>query len=75
VTNTGVIQIDSVHQVMQSDVRVASIQARKERSEQPKKCVDRIATKGAEEQVEPNHIRLELSYDPNEANCTTWIVE
>ncbi len=59
VANAGILQVHGVHQVMQGDVGVAAAQSRHERSEQPEECIERIAAEGAEEQIEPDDIRLQ----------------
>lgn len=58
--HAGVFEIDRVHEVVQGDVRIASAHASEQRGEQAKKRANRITPKGAEKQVEPNHIRLQL---------------
>lgn len=56
--NTCVLQIDRVHEVMQGDVSVAAAQTCQQRSEQPEESIEGIAAEGAEQQIEPNDIRL-----------------
>lgn len=46
--NTRVLQIHGVHQVVQSNVRIAAAEARHERRKQTEKRVQRITPKCAE---------------------------
>lgn len=48
VANTDVLQIDGVHQVMQSHMRVAAAEAREQRGHQATECHHRAATERAE---------------------------
>jgi hypothetical protein len=59
VLNAHVFQLDGIHEVVQRDVRVASAQARQQRSHQTGKGHDRIAAERTEKQIEPHHIGLE----------------
>lgn len=56
--NACILQIDGIHQVVQGHVRVAPAHARQHGGKQPEKSVNRISPKRAEQQVEPDHIRL-----------------
>ena len=60
VTNARILQIDSIHQVVQGDVRVASTQAGEQWSEKAQKSIHRVAAERTEKQIEPHHIRLQL---------------
>src|SRR5579859_5006024 len=58
-TNPGILQIDSVHKVVQCYVRVAPAQSRKRRSKKTHKCDQRITSERAEKQVKPDHVGFE----------------
>jgi hypothetical protein len=75
VADTCVFEVDSIHQVVQGDVRIAAAHAREQRREQSEKCIKWIAAKGAEQQVEPDHIRLQLANHLHQANRVSGIVE
>ena len=63
-----ILQIHGVHQVVQSNMRVAAAQARQKRRQQTQERVQRITSKCAEEQIEPHHVGLafiECFYKPN----------
>jgi hypothetical protein len=60
VTNARILQIDSIHQVMQGDVRVASTQAGEQRSKKAQKGIHRITSERTKKQIEPHHIRLQF---------------
>ena len=53
-----ILQINGVHQVVQSNVRVAAAQARHKRRKQSQERVQRITPKCAEQQIEPYDVGL-----------------
>jgi hypothetical protein len=59
VANARILQIHRVHQVVQGYVRVAAAQPCGQWGEQSQKCVERISAECAEQQVEPDHVRLQ----------------
>jgi hypothetical protein len=73
--DAGIFEVDGIHQVMQRDMRVATRQTSEKRSEQARECDQRIPAEGAEEQVEPNDIGLELIDRTENSNRAGRIVE
>jgi hypothetical protein len=71
----GVLQVDSVHQMMQSDVGIAATQPRQQRRQKPQKSVDRIPAKSTEEQIEPHHIGLQMADRLRQSKGSCGIVE
>lgn len=61
VPHSRIFEIDGIHQMMQSDVGVASAHARQHWCHQSQKRIQRIAPKCAKKQIEPDYVRLYLS--------------
>ena len=61
IAHSGILQVHCVHQMVKGHVGVATIQARKQRSQKSGEGNEGIAAKGAEEQIEPHDIRLLFS--------------
>jgi putative lipoic acid-binding regulatory protein len=74
-SNTDILQLNCIHQVMQRDVCVTSPQPRKQGRHQSAESDDRIATEGTKEQIEPDNIRLQLLNRPQDANHSHRIIE
>ena len=55
-----IAQVDGVHQVMEGDMRVVAAQTSEQWRRQTGKRGQRVVAKCAEQQVEPDHIRLQL---------------
>ncbi len=68
-------EIDRIHEVMQSHVRVASAHAGEQRREQAEKCAQGTASKRAEEQIEPHHIRFKLTQHLQEPEDGSRVIE
>lgn|GEM_PF-3139789 len=62
VAHPGVLQVDGVHQVMQSNVSVTAAEARQQGCEQTEERIPGTAAERAEKQVEPDHVRLHSAY-------------
>jgi hypothetical protein len=75
VTNAGILQIYGIHQVVQGDMGIAAGEASEERSKQPGKGDERIASKSAEEQIEPYNVRLQPSNGAKKSNRAEWVIE
>jgi hypothetical protein len=75
VTNAGILQVYGVHQMVQGDMGVTASQTREERSKQPGKRDERIASKSAEEQIEPHNVRLQPSNGAQKSNRAEWVIE
>jgi hypothetical protein len=75
VPNARVLQIHSIHQMMQGHMRVAAAHARHQRGKQAQKSVQGIAPECAEQQVEPHHIRFYLPESFENPRPTSRIVE
>ncbi|MGD0987003.1 MAG: hypothetical protein ABR874_04275 [Candidatus Sulfotelmatobacter sp.] len=75
VAHARVLEIDRVHEMVQSHVRVAAAQACHKRREQTQKGIQRIPAKRAEEEVEPNHVGLKFVQRLQNTNHTRGIVE
>ncbi len=73
--NSRVLQIDGIHQVMQRDMGVAAIQPCEKRRHQSKESNQRIAPERAEQQIEPDDIRLQFADRLNDAAHTAGIIE
>jgi len=58
VSNTDILQLNRIHQVMKRNVRITSPQTCKQGCHQSAESDDRIATEGTKEQIEPNNIRF-----------------
>ena len=75
IANADVFQFHRVHQVMQGHVGIASTQARQQRRHQSAESHQRIATKCAEQQVEPNHVWLHALHGPHQAHDASYVIE
>jgi len=75
VTNSGVFQVHRIHEVMQRDVRVAPAQAGQQGRRETGKSHQRTASEGAEQKVEPNHVRLKLVQRAHQAQHAAGVVE
>jgi hypothetical protein len=60
ITNPRILQIDGIHQVVQSDVGIAAAQTRQQRGKESQEGVERIPAKRTEEQIEPHHIGFQF---------------
>lgn len=56
--NAEIFQIHRVHQVVKSYMRILSAQAGKKRRTEAGKGMQRVAAECAEEQIEPDHVRI-----------------
>jgi hypothetical protein len=70
-----ILQVNGVHQVVQGNVRVAAAQTHHQRRKQSQERVQRITPKCAEQQIEPNYVRLTFIERFQKANRTQRIVE
>jgi hypothetical protein len=59
--NAGILQIYSIHQVMQRDMGVTAVQAREKRRHQPGESNQRIAPERAKQQIKPDDIGLQFA--------------
>ena len=59
--NSCIFQIHGIHQMVQSNVRVAAAQPRQEWSQKPSEGDEWITAKRAKQQIEPNHVWLDSS--------------
>jgi hypothetical protein len=75
VPNADIFQFHGVHQVMQGHMSVAAAQARKERSHEAEESDQRVPAKGAEQQIEPHHVRLKPVESLQKAEGAAWIIE
>jgi ribosomal protein L44E len=75
VANARILEFYGIHQVMESDVRVAAAQTREQRRHESRKSHERVAPERAEQQVEPHHVRLEPVQRLEEAKDTARVVE
>lgn len=73
--NAGIFQIHGVHEVMQRHMGIASAEARQQRSEESGKGDQGIAAEGAEQQVEPNHVRLDFADGLQDVGSAGRVVE
>ncbi len=60
---------------MQGNVGVAAAETCEQRRHEPCKGNKGIPAKGAEQQIEPDHIRLQTVQSPQQADGTTRIIE
>jgi hypothetical protein len=75
VPDACVLQIHGVHQMVQGHVGVAAAQTRKQRREQSQESVQWVASKGAEEQIEPHHVGLQPPHSFKNSSRTCGIIE
>ena len=54
-----VLQFDRIHEVMQGNMGVSSTQARKQRGHEAAESDEWVPAEGAEQQIKPDHIRLQ----------------
>jgi hypothetical protein len=71
----GILQIHSVHQVVQRHMRVASAQPGKKRGEKPHESIQWVAAKCAEQKIEPHDVRFQLSQGKQEAKRICRVVK
>ncbi len=69
-----IAQIDRVHQVMQRDMRIVAAQTGEQRGRQTAERGQRIVAKGAEQQVEPDDVRIQLMHHAQQPRRTGGIV-
>src|SRR6267154_4616813 len=74
-SNSCILQIDDVHQVMQSDVGIAPTQTDQQRSKEAQKGVERISAERAEQQIKPHYIGFQSADCLEKAKRTGGIVE
>jgi hypothetical protein len=74
-SNPGIFQVDSVHQVMQCDVRVTAAQAHKRRSKKTHKGDQRIVSECTEQQIEPDHVWFQPSHGGQQPGGARRIIE
>ena len=60
-THTRVLQFNRIHQVVQGHMGIIAAQTGQYGRHQPRKSNHGIASKSAEQQIEPNHVRLPSS--------------
>jgi hypothetical protein len=75
VADSRVFQIDGIHQMVQSDMGIASAEPRQQGSEQSGKGDQRISAKCTEQQIEPHHIRLQFAQGAENPKRACGIVE
>src|SRR5690349_14073783 len=74
-SNTHILQLDSIHEMVERDMRIPSTESRKKRSHQTTKGDCWVATESTKEQVEPDNIRLLLPNRLQDAKHRQRIVE
>ncbi len=74
-TYSGVLQVDGIHQMVQRHVGIATAQAGKEWSHQSGERNQWIAAEGAEQQVEPDHVGLQLPERAQQPDGTCGVIE
>jgi len=74
-TNTGIFEIDGVHEVMQGDVGIAPAEAREERRGESAKGNDGIAPESAEQKVEPHDVGLAFIDRSDQTEAAARIIE
>jgi hypothetical protein len=75
VSNSRILQIDGVHQVMQSYVGIAPTQTDQQRSKEAQEGVEGISAERAEQQVKPHYIGFQSADCLEKAKRTGGIVE
>ncbi len=75
VPDTGILQVDGIHQMVQCHMCVAATHARKKRSDQTGKGDQWITAECTEKKVEPHHIGLQLPQRAQEPDRVSGIVE
>jgi hypothetical protein len=75
VTNTGILQLYRVHQMMKSHVGIAATQTREQGRHQSRESDHWVAAECAEQEIEPDYIRLEPMQRLQETKNTARIVE
>jgi hypothetical protein len=74
-TYPRVPQINRVHQMVQGDVRVVTSQTSQQRGHEARECNQRLASKSAEQKIEPNYIRLQLLQGSEKANGIRRVIK
>jgi hypothetical protein len=71
----GVLQIHRIHQMVERHMRVAPTQTGEHRCNKSGEGYQRIASEGAEQEVEPHYVRLDLPDRAQNADGAGRIVE
>jgi hypothetical protein len=58
--NSRIFQVDSIHQVVEGHVGIATANARQQRGDQPHKSIDGISAECAEKKIEPHNVWFQL---------------
>jgi hypothetical protein len=75
VADSRVFQIDGIHQMVQGDMGITAAEPRQQGSQQTGKGNQRISAKCTEQQIEPDHIRLQPAQGAQNSNRACGIVE
>jgi len=59
--DADILQFDRVHEMVQGDVGIPPAQTNEQRSHETAEGDQRISAKGAEQQIEPDHVGLQTS--------------
>jgi hypothetical protein len=70
-----VLQFDRIHEVVQSHMGISSTQARKQRRHEAAESDEWVPAKGTEQQIKPDHIRLQATDSSDQAIDRGGIVE
>lgn len=68
--HSGVLQIYGIHQMVERHVGIAASQPHKQRCHQSREGDHRAVTERAKDEIEPDDVRLQSVYRPNETNNT-----
>jgi len=75
VANSDILQFHRIHEVMKCDVRVAATEASEKGRHQTAERNERIPAEGAEQQVEPHDVGLQLAQGFQQPVRTRRIIE
>jgi hypothetical protein len=73
--HASILQIDSIHEVMQRDVRVAAIQPRQQRCHQARESNYWVVAERAEQQIEPHDVGFQFADGLDDAAHAPGIIK
>ena len=74
-SHTRIFQVHNIHQVVQGDVSVRTSQSGQKRRGKPGKGDDGVVAKSGEQQVEPDHVGLQLTNCAGDVGAAAEVTE
>jgi hypothetical protein len=75
VAHSGILEFDSIHEMVQSHVRISPAQTCEEGRQKAAEGYERISSESAEQQIEPNDIRLQTPDGSDQPIHSCGIIE